>query len=332
MNSAKLKGAIRRARSTKGLDAKGLQQVVAGPGIDPRINLSLAIVLAQPDNSAIVMDLHEGPLVDIMLMPSEQVETARVPAEFVSAAAGNWRGLSPDDEVLVALPMGDPNEGPVVIARLFNASQVPSLAMQMYPSDQSDTLAPKQNRRFIANGGTFQFCKSPSPSQLNPGQAALRGTLYTANEQSFVNALGDWLSQAIPALGAIAPNTIASGVELLTMLGQFQAGFPSYLSEVVFLDDPGTVPNTPKLQSISVTPSSVSLSLSDTQALAANGTFDQDPPGTMDVTTGVTWTSSDPSIATVNPLGLVTAVADGTATITASFGGISGTCAVTVSG
>lgn len=47
----------------------------------------------------------------------------------------------------------------------------------------------------------------------------------------------------------------------------------------------------------------------------------------------VTWTSSAPLVATVNSTGLVTAVDDGTATITATSvadGAKSGTCAVTV--
>ena len=44
----------------------------------------------------------------------------------------------------------------------------------------------------------------------------------------------------------------------------------------------------------------------------------------------VTWTSSDPSVATVDANGLVTAVAPGTATITATADGVSATCTVTV--
>ena len=43
----------------------------------------------------------------------------------------------------------------------------------------------------------------------------------------------------------------------------------------------------------------------------------------------VTWTSNDPSVATVNG-GVVTAVSRGTATITASFGGLTAECQVTV--
>ena len=48
------------------------------------------------------------------------------------------------------------------------------------------------------------------------------------------------------------------------------------------------------------------------------------------ITGKVTWTSSDPAVATVDENGVVTAVANGTATITASIGDLSATCEVTV--
>lgn len=46
----------------------------------------------------------------------------------------------------------------------------------------------------------------------------------------------------------------------------------------------------------------------------------------------VTWSSSDTSVATVSSTGLVTGVGNGTATITASCGGLSARCTATVSG
>ena len=51
---------------------------------------------------------------------------------------------------------------------------------------------------------------------------------------------------------------------------------------------------------------------------------------TRDVTDTATWTSSDESVATVDSSGLVTAVAEGTATITATTQGLSGTSEITV--
>lgn len=50
------------------------------------------------------------------------------------------------------------------------------------------------------------------------------------------------------------------------------------------------------------------------------------------VSKNVTWTTSDDSIVTVNQNGLITALKEGTATITATVNDISATCTVTVSG
>jgi uncharacterized protein YjdB len=47
--------------------------------------------------------------------------------------------------------------------------------------------------------------------------------------------------------------------------------------------------------------------------------------GTTEVVTSTaTWTSSDPNVATVTPVGLVTAIAEGTVSIQATFDNISG--------
>src|SRR5215472_5749404 len=85
--------------------------------------------------------------------------------------------------------------------------------------------------------------------------------------------------------------------------------------------------------SISLSPTTATLGVGTTQQLKATGNFSN---GTsQDVTTQATWSSSDKNVVTVqtgqtNP-GLVTAVAAGSATITATLQGVNGTSAITVS-
>lgn len=88
-----------------------------------------------------------------------------------------------------------------------------------------------------------------------------------------------------------------------------------------------TAPPTVTLQSITVTPGAPSVAAGRTLQLAASGTYSDNT--SKDMTTTVTWTSSDTNIATVAG-GLVTGKAPGTAKITASSGGISGSVTVTV--
>lgn len=90
----------------------------------------------------------------------------------------------------------------------------------------------------------------------------------------------------------------------------------------------GGAPVTPTVNSVTVSPASATLDPNDTQQLTA--TVDATPAS---ADKSVTWSSSDPSVATVSESGLVTAVAQGTATITATSNldnTKSGTCSVTV--
>ncbi len=82
------------------------------------------------------------------------------------------------------------------------------------------------------------------------------------------------------------------------------------------------------LSSIFVTPVNLSLPRGVTQQFTATGIFSDNT--NHDITTQATWNSSDPSIATVNNIGLVTGVATGTATLTATFETISGSTTLTV--
>lgn len=91
------------------------------------------------------------------------------------------------------------------------------------------------------------------------------------------------------------------------------------------------------LTAISVTPSTTTVlaGVGQTAQLSAVGTYHHGSAGSghpdtsSDVTTSAQWSSSNTSVATVSA-GLVTAVAGGTATITASLNGVTGTANVVV--
>ncbi len=87
-------------------------------------------------------------------------------------------------------------------------------------------------------------------------------------------------------------------------------------------------PPTPSVASVQVTPASGTLvSLGETLQLSATA---RDASGNAITGKTFTWSSSDANVATVNPSGLVTAVANGSVTITASTDGVNGTAAVDV--
>ena len=85
---------------------------------------------------------------------------------------------------------------------------------------------------------------------------------------------------------------------------------------------------TPTLVSISVTGSTTTVVAGSTLQLSASGKYSDGSTGSL--TTQVSWKTSDATLATISTSGLVTGVAAGTVTITATDGAISGTKAVVV--
>lgn len=92
----------------------------------------------------------------------------------------------------------------------------------------------------------------------------------------------------------------------------------------------GSESSTPvTLVSIAVTPANPSIAIAGTQQFTATGTYSDS--STDNITTEVTWGSSNTSVATIDENGGdATALAEGTTTITASLGGISGSTTLTV--
>ncbi len=94
----------------------------------------------------------------------------------------------------------------------------------------------------------------------------------------------------------------------------------------------GSNPVTKTLASLALTPLNLSLPRGTVQQFTATGTYSDG--STQDLTTSVSWTSSDTSVATISNAsgsnGSATSIAAGTTTITAALGGISASTTLTV--
>src|ERR1035438_7930166 len=79
------------------------------------------------------------------------------------------------------------------------------------------------------------------------------------------------------------------------------------------------------LDSVAVSPAAQSLTVGQSVQYTATGTYgNANHASTQNITNGVTWTSSIPTVATVSASGLATAVSAGTTSITASAAGYAG--------
>lgn len=83
----------------------------------------------------------------------------------------------------------------------------------------------------------------------------------------------------------------------------------------------------PALSSLSVSPSTVTLTPGATQPLTVVGTYTDGSTGTV---TGLVFTSSAPAIASVSTAGVITGVSTGATTVTASSGAVNASANVTV--
>jgi hypothetical protein len=92
-----------------------------------------------------------------------------------------------------------------------------------------------------------------------------------------------------------------------------------------------------KLTGITVSPNSAIFTApGETVQFTATGTFELEssrtrPPSSKDITSSVTWSSSNTAVATINSSGLATAVGPGRTSITATHDGVSGAATMSMS-
>ena len=156
----------------------------------------------------------------------------------------------------------------------------------------------------VAAGGTVQL----SARATDAGGAALNDRLV------FWQSSNDAVAR-VTSTGLVSG--VAAGTATITATSEGKSA-----TAAVTVAAPG-----PVTTRVDVSPTSAGLVVGGTQQLTATP---RDAAGTARTGRTITWTSSDATVAAVNGSGLVTAVTAGSATITATADGVSGTAAVTV--
>jgi uncharacterized protein YjdB len=165
---------------------------------------------------------------------------------------------------------------------------------------------------------------TPTGSSIAKGtavQLTATGTFSDGTTQDLTQS-ASWIS-ANTTLATVNPNGLVTGTGVgATTVTATQAGVSGATTVTVT----GAI-----LTSIVVTPANPIISeqgFKTTVMLTATGVFSDG--STQDLKNTVSWTSSNVAIADVEPSGLVKARQVGTATITATFAGVSGATTVTV--
>lgn len=169
-------------------------------------------------------------------------------------------------------------------------------------------------------GGAFIPGVSVQGTAIQPPTAtiAVAGTqqfraivTLTNGQTEDVTADATWTSSST-AIATINGSGLATGVSAgVAIITASFDGFSASAKLTV------TAANAPALKSIAVTPNPATVPAGQTVAFTAKGTFSDN--STQDLTTQVTWTSSNTKFATIAATGIATGVASGQLTITASM-------------
>jgi uncharacterized protein YjdB len=166
---------------------------------------------------------------------------------------------------------------------------------------------------------------TPSTASVVAGQTVqLAATLKDANGNMLTGRAVTWSSSNAAAATVSATGLVtgvSAGTVTITAMSEGKTGTASI---TVTAPPP---PPPPAVASVSVTPATASVVAGQTVQLTATP---QDASGNALTGRVVTWASSNTAVATVNASGLVTGVSAGSATITATSEGKSGTATVTV--
>lgn len=194
-----------------GIDVGRLAAAAKRPGIDPRVWLTLAVV------QDVGFDPDEGIFVDLQYQPSGELETALLGAPHAGNGFGAYFPVKVDDTVLVAVPMGDPGHGPIIICRMWNAGDPPAADFGDGEEAVSDTILRVEDgtayRVFAKNGDVSLQAEDGKVelSKVGASQSFVRGDDQKDALDAFLDALKAWaalVKSGIEAGGGTIENNL----------------------------------------------------------------------------------------------------------------------------
>ena len=174
----------------------------------------------------------------------------------------------------------------------------------------------------IPNATLISLAVAPKTASVPKGleQSLIATGTFTGNITQNVTASAAWSSSDTTVAVIVAPG-LAKGLKAnssTTITASFQGK-----------NDTATLQVTPPiLQSIVVAPSNPAIPLGLTQQFSATGILSDS--STEDLTSAAAWASTNTSVATINNTGLANSLTQGSANVTATYLGITGSTLLTV--
>ena len=228
------------------------------------------------------------------------------PPSVIGTQPVGARGVVDSGPVLNTTPGGD---GAIRYHILFQAAPsgwvVQDYLAKIVPTVPVASVTVSPATASLTVGQTVQLTATPKDANGNPLTGRVITWQSSDNTIASVNSSG-----LVTGVGAGGPVTI-------TATSEGQSGSATVNVTLA------------PVASVTVTPSAANVAITGTVQLTATP---KDANGNPLTGRAISWSSSDNTIATVSSSGLVTGVAAGTATITATSEGKSGTASVTVAG
>lgn len=222
-------------------------------GADSRVWLCYATV------TALGFDRAQGIFADIAYAPSGDEDTAYFGAPYAGGGFGAYFPIAIGDTVLVANSMGDPANGPLIVGRFWNASDVPNAELAGEGDDPTKNavirIEPGQTLKIRSSGGgevdievegsgdlvlkagAQVTIQAGTQVKLQAGlQSYVRGEDYASALNTFLVALSAY-ALALGPPGPPAPVTTATtapaGETLITATNTFISAATTYLSQKI---------------------------------------------------------------------------------------------------
>jgi hypothetical protein len=151
------------------IDAGRFSALASRPGVDTRVWFAQAIV------KDIGFDAKEGTFVDIQMLPNGELETCYLGSPYAGGGFGDHCPVEVNDKVLVAVPMGDPGMGPVIICRFNNAGDPPHADFDS--QNRVIRAKPGKNIRLVVSEGATVQIYAEKGATVRLGGDAAAGTI-----------------------------------------------------------------------------------------------------------------------------------------------------------
>ena len=239
-----------------------------------------------------------------------------------------------DQKPDIVMASGGPDAGITVLLNACSASQAD---LSVAASDAPDPVTPGATVTYtmtVTNSGPVVASGVLATAALSTNGAAISAVTSTQGACTFVGQFASCDVGTLPSGGSAtvtvdAASSVNGSVIRATLGATASQADPIPSNNAQTL---ATVVNAAPLVSIAVTPLAPAVPQGGTQQFTATGTFAD--ASSQDLTNLVSWSSSIPAVATIGnsdgTRGLATALSDGTTTITANSGLISGNTTLTV--